>query len=86
MLFLVQFLVARRWKWSSALVANALAWVALICWLVVVGDRQHTPTEFFEVLVFFGLFAIMPFLLGSIIGTVVQLLVAVLYRKLLQNK
>jgi Na+/H+ antiporter NhaD/arsenite permease-like protein len=86
LLFLVQFFVPRSWKWRSLLFANALAWAVLICLLIAVKDGPQTTEDFFEGLAFFGLLAMTPFLLGSIVGTLAQQLVAVLLRKLRQSK
>lgn len=82
LLFGIQFFVPRAWTWLAVLVANGVAWIALIFWFLSVDNGPSSIGNFLEGMVFFGLFGMTPFLLGSVLGTVFQKLVAAFFSKL----
>ncbi len=85
-LFWVQFFVPRGWKWRAVISLNAAAWAILIVWMFTDSIGTLTAKGLFKVLSLFGVFAMIPFFLRTLVGTFSQLMVTALFNKLLQHK
>jgi hypothetical protein len=82
--FGLQFLVSRTWKWRVCWLLNALALVILVSWFFCALDRLPSQSLLDTGFVLVFLFAL-PFLLGTILATILQLCTAALFRKIVQK-
>jgi hypothetical protein len=85
-LFWVQFFVPRRLKWLAKLVLN-VAWMVLVTGIITVDYYEFlTAKGYLKLLALFAVFTMLPFFLGSLVGSLLQQMLADVFHKMRRHK